>query len=233
MDESVLLAGLIGSLATLLIGAAIWRRMAAMQIQLTEDQRRHAQELEKRLHLKERDFLAERNGLEVAHAESVRVARAAAFEEGRNLGRTEENAEHINELTNQRVALMAKFEAERDRALTEAQDKIRAEYELQTKLFSVKISPYVSIVEEGGLLRKSYETRAGYQYQLLVNGIPAFSPHVVSEHTEVKKEVNPEVERMLLRTAERAANAAIDLYLGGSTQFAKLTEPILKRMPRN
>jgi hypothetical protein len=232
MDESALLAALVGSALTLIASAVFWRRMTAKQSQSADEQRHRAQELEKQLHLKERDFLAERNGLEIAHAESVRAARAAAFEEGRSLGRTEGNADHINELTAQRMSLMAKFEADRDKALTDAQDKLRAEYELQTKLFSVKISPYVSVREEGGLIRKSFQTSAGYQYQLLVNGIPAFAPHVVSEHTEVRKEVNPEVERMLLRTAERAANAAIDLYLGGSTQFARLTEPILKRLPK-
>ena len=65
-----------------------------------------------------------------------------------------------------------------------------------------------------------------------MNGIPAFAPHVVAEQTEVKKEVNPEVERLLVQTAERAADAAITLYLGGSPQFAKLAEPIIKRLPK-
>ena len=55
---------------------------------------------------------------------------------------------------------------------------------------------------------------SGYQYQLLVNGMPAFSPHIVAERTETKKATNPELERALLQTAERAADAAIQLYLG-------------------
>ncbi len=190
------------------------------------------QQLEKQIHLKERDFLAERNQLEIAHADNIRSARAAAFEDGRKSGLTEASAVHMNELSSQRQELLSKFETEREQAVTDVRDKVRAEYELQTKLFSVKISPYVCVREDKGILRNSYETAAGYQYQLLVNGIPAFAPHVVTEHTEIKKEVNPEVERLLIQTAERAADAAISLYLGGSPQFARLAEPIIKRIPK-
>lgn len=232
MDPNLLITALVSILCTALIGVVLWRQAAVKQTRLIEEQRANTQQLEKQLHLKERDFLAERNQLEIAHTDSVRVARAAAFEDGRQLGLTEGNAIHINELSSQRLALVSKFEAEREKALTEAREKVRAEYELQTKLFSVKISPYVSVREEKGLLRNTYETTAGYQYQLLVNGIPAFAPHVVAEQIEVKKEVNPEVERLLVQTAERAADAAITLYLGGSPQFAKLAEPIIKRLPK-
>jgi hypothetical protein len=210
----------------------LWRQAAARQAQLIAEQRENTQKLEKQIHLQERDFLAERNQLEIAYADSIRTARAAAFEDGRKMGLSEGNAVHISELSSQRLELLNKFEIEREQALTEARDKVRAEYELQTKLFSVKISPYVCVREDKGILRNSYETAAGYQYQLLVNGIPAFAPHVVTEHTEIKKEVNPEVERLLIRTAERAADAAISLYLGGSPQFAKLAEPIIKRIPK-
>jgi hypothetical protein len=109
---------------------------------------------------------------------------------------------------------------------------MRNEYELQTKLFSVKISPYVCVRATGTLLNKHVEAETGYQYQLLVNGIPAFAPHIIVENSETRKELNAEVEKLLLGSAQRAASAAIDAYLGGSRQFAKLAEPIIKRLPR-
>jgi hypothetical protein len=232
MDFDLLLPAIGATLSTSLVGLALWRRAAARQAQLIEEQRKSMQQLEKQIHLKERDFLAERNQLEIAHADNIRSARAAAFEDGRKSGLTEASAVHMNELSSQRQELLSKFETEREQAVTDVRDKVRAEYELQTKLFSVKISPYVCVREDKGILRNSYETAAGYQYQLLVNGIPAFAPHVVTEHTEIKKEVNPEVERLLIQTAERAADAAISLYLGGSPQFARLAEPIIKRIPK-
>jgi hypothetical protein len=232
MNTDLLLIAIGASICTALIGFALWHQAAARQAQLIGEQRENTQKLEKQIHLQERDFLAERNQLEITHADNVRIARAEAFEDGRRMGLIESNADHMNELSLQRLELLKKFETEREQALTEVRDKVRAEYELQTKLFSVKISPYVCVREDKGILRSSYETAAGYQYQLLVNGIPAFTPHVVTEHTEIKKEVNPEVERLLIRTAERAADAAISLYLGGSPQFAKLAEPIIKRIPK-
>ena len=75
------------------------------------------------------------------HAETLRSVRAEAFEEGRQLGATEKHAAHITEITELRSALVAKFEADREVAVAEARERLRAEYEHQTKLFSVKISP--------------------------------------------------------------------------------------------
>jgi hypothetical protein len=217
---------------TAIVALLLWRRAASSSERSRDEQAARIRELERRLHLVERDFLEQRNQLELAHAEALKNARVAAYEEGRQFGQGEANAARINELSEQRQSLLSKYEAERERSIAEAREKLRAEYELQTKLFTVKISPYVLVEEDRKFLGHRYRTATGYQYQLLVNGIPAFSPHVVAEQTEVKKVINPEVERLLLRTAEKAANAAIDAYLGGNSQFAKLAEPIIRRLPR-
>lgn len=187
-------------------------------------------ELEKQLHIKECEFLEERNRIEISNAEILRSAKTASFEEGRQLGLAESNSCHINELATQKSELCTKFEIERQKAIEDAKDRIRAEYELQTKLFTVKISPYVKIIEDKSLFGDKYETVSGYQYQLLINGIPAFSPHVVPERTEIKKAINEELELMLIQTAQRAAEAAIQLYLGGNPQFAKLAPPLVERL---
>jgi hypothetical protein len=225
-------AALLAAIGTAVACGVLWRHSWRKQLHVEHEQLGEIRRLEKELHVKERDFLAERNSLDVKHAEDVRAARGAAFEEGRRLGSTEASAAHLGELTNQRSALVARFEKERDDAVHEAREKLRSEFELQTKLFTVRISPYVSIKEGKGLINHDHETITGYQYQLLVNGIPAFAPHVVAEQTEVKKNINPEVERLLIESAKRAADAAIDVYLGGSTQFAKLAEPIVRRLPK-
>lgn len=232
MDVGTIMIALVAILVTAFVAALLWRRASAKQEQAYAQQIDTTRELEKALHTKERDFLAERNRIELANGEHVRAARTAALEEGRQLGLAESKTAHINELASQRSALVSKLEGDRERAVAEARDKLRSEYELQTKLFTVMIRPYVSITEGKGLIHHDFQTVVGYQYQLLVNGIPAFSPHVVAEQTETMKAINPEVERLLVQTAERAADAAISLYLGGSTQFAKLAEPIFKRLPK-
>jgi len=176
------------------VAILLWNRASDRQAKALARQLEASRELEKEIHIRERDFLAERNKLEVEKSETIRAAQADSFEKGRQQGIVENHAVHIAELANQRSELFKKIEEERDRAASEAREKLRAEYELQSKLFTVKITPYVSITEDKGLIRNEFETVAGYQYQLLVNGIPAFSPHIVPEHTEVKRSLNPEVE---------------------------------------
>lgn len=214
------------------VARLLWSRASAQQAKAFTEQLEKNRELEKEIHIRERDFLAERNKLELERSEMIRVAQGDAFEKGRQQGIVENHAAHIVELSSQRSELLKKVEEERERAASDAREKLRAEYELQSKLFTVKITPYVSITEDKGLIRNVFETVAGYQYQLLVNGIPAFSPHIVPEHTEVKRSLNPEVEKALIQTAQRAADSAIDMYLGGNGQFAKLAEPIIKRLPK-
>ena len=58
------------------------------------------------------------------------------------------------------------------------------------------------------------------RYQLLVNGIPAFQPHVVIEQSEEIKEVDKATVESLLKLAHKAADTAAAAYLGGSPSGA-------------
>lgn len=138
--------------------------------------------------MKEMDFLAERNKIGLAHSGELQEARERAFEDGRS--RTK--AEHAHELVMRTEALHNEFTArlheDKEKATEEAQERLRAEYEIQTKLFSVKISPYVQLLTDNGLFKNTHEAKVGYQYQLLVNGIPAFQPRVfIERHEKIEK----------------------------------------------
>lgn len=220
------------SLIALIVAFILWRRASVKLRNELASKDASARELEKQLHIKDRDFLEERNRIELSSAESLRAAKAASFEEGRQLGLAESQRDHINELASKHAELCKKFEIERQQAVEDAREMLRAEYELQTKLFSVKISPYVKITQDKRLFKDKYEAISGYQYQLLVNGIPAFSPHVVPERTETIKAINEELEQALIQAANLAAEGAITLYLGGSPQFAKLAPLIVERLTK-
>jgi hypothetical protein len=222
----------ITSLIALIVALILWRRASVKQSAELESKVASARELEKQLHIKDRDFLEERNRIELSSAESLRAARAASFEEGRQLGLAESQRDHVNELVSKHTELCTKFEIERKQAVEDAKERLRAEYELQTKLFTVKISPYVKITQDKGLFGDKYEAVSGYQYQLLVNGIPAFSPHFVPERTETNKAINAELELALIDTAKLAADSAITLYLGGISQFAQRAPLILERLTK-
>ncbi len=96
----------------------------------------------------------------------------------------------------------------------------------------MKISPYVEVVAVKVLFKDEEETSAGYQYQLLVNGIPAFQPHVIIESKQRHSKVNEENVRAVLAFAKGSAEAAIQMYLGANAQLAKLGPEIVKRIDK-
>jgi hypothetical protein len=222
-----------GALATLVVSIIffwyLWSRKTqgnAAEIQkLTEEIR----DLEKMLHVKEREFLDERNQIEIAKSDAVRASKQVGFEEGRLLGQAEKQRDHLTELTNLREELSKHHMMQIEGVAADARAKLRAEYELQTKIFTVKICPYVKITEDKSLFNKKHEFVSGYQYQLLVNGIPAFSPHLVPERTEIKSEINPALEQMVVGLAEKAAEAAINMYLGGNIKLVQRAPAVIDR----
>ncbi|MDQ5881757.1 MAG: hypothetical protein QG616_1588, partial [Pseudomonadota bacterium] len=169
----------------------------------------------------------------IANGEAAREAKVAEFEEGRQLGKVEGDKEHLEQVMALKAEFSAKLAAEVDAAVSEARRRVTAEYELQTKLFTVQISPFIRIVENKGFLKSESQVEAGYQYQLLVNGIPAFEPHSIVERSEVKKEVNEENVKELISIATDLASNAITTFLGSSGgQFVKLAPAIIKRLPK-
>lgn len=85
--------------------------------------------------------------------------------------------------------------------LTESHAKIKHEsylegYQKGRSEFSVKISPYRDEIRTGsdGLIFNDiyHEVMIGYQYQLLINGVPALKPAIIIEEylIEEKKEVD-------------------------------------------
>lgn len=190
-------------------------------------------ETQKSIHEKERAFLEERNRIELLNAEKLQESKAIAYEQGRQLGKVEGDHQHLESILALKADLSAKLASEVDVAVSEARRRLTAEYELQTKLFTVQISPFVRISENKGMFSSESEVETGYQYQLLVNGIPAFQPHSIVERSEVKKEVNEENVRELVAFAKDFASTAIDTYLGaGGGVFAKLAPAIVKRVPK-
>ncbi len=187
---------------------------------------------ERTAHVKELEHLAERNKCEVAHADALVQARTSAFDEGRKHARSEHELEVSTRLAEQRNEQMVRLQAEREQAATEARERLRAEYELQTKLFSVKVSPYVQLLTDNGLFKNTYEARVGYQYQLLINGIPAFQPHVLIERHEKIEKIDEEIKKQLLAVAKTCAEAAVTTYLGASAQFAKLAPEIVDQVSK-
>lgn len=182
---------------------------------------------DKEKHALEMSYLSRQKETELKHAEILAAERLASLNEGKEYARNDHALALGRALAEQKAEFMERIVREKERAADEAREKTRVEFELQAKLFSVKISPYAQILTDKGMVWDDYETKAGYQYQLLINGIPAFQPHIVVERHEKIKEVDPSVKQALIKTASQCAEAALKTYLGANLKFGELAPPIL------
>lgn len=187
-----------------------------------------ANEAEKQTHLRELELLAERKDQTIKHATELEQLRQRSFEEGRKRGIDESQLDIAIRLAKQSEDFAIQLKKEKEVAAREAKELQRTEYEIQAKLFSVKISPFVQLITDKGFVYDDYETKVGYQYQLLINGIPAFQPHVVVEQHEKSKEFDQAIKKSLLNIAQGCAQAALATYLGANPQFANIAPPILE-----
>lgn len=230
MDIDAALAITAGAVAT---GILVWlvarRRLITLEQQL-RDHGENMRELEQQLQLQRRDALEDSNRQQLKHHEELREARIAAFEEGRTLGQVEHKSDHITELTTLRASHAEELARARDRAAAETREQMRAEFELRTKLFDVKISPYVEIVDLETYFKKEEEVRIGYQYQLLANGVPAFEPHVIIEKVGRRKKGKDENVDKLVEAAQKTVETAIGTVLGGKGKVITVGKEVVKRI---
>ena len=224
-----LLSALLASIIAATIAWLIHRHLAKESHEILQKQFAVNNEAERKVHIREMEYLADRNKAEVVHTDALTQVRSIAFEEGRKQGNAEHELESSMRRADQRNEFAVRLQAEKEIAATEARDRQRAEHELQAKLFSVKISPYVQLLTDNGLFKDTHEAKIGYQYQLLVNGIPAFQPHVFVERHEKIQQIDQSVKNTLLSIAQNCAEAAVTTYLGASPQFAKLAPGVLEQ----
>lgn len=212
-----------------LVWIVMWRLLQSTDRRVQE-QKAEARELERQFQQTQRDAATERNRLEVEHHEHCKKIRSAAFEEGRQLGLAEGQRDHVTELTAKQAQFGEQLATAREEAAREARERTRAEFELQSKLFDINVRPYLKIDKVKGLFKDEQVVEAGYQYQLLVNGIPAFQPSIVIEETRRDAKINEENISALLQVAEKTARAAAEMYLGVGASAAKLGPAVIRRL---
>lgn len=230
MNSESLVAAVISALAAACIVWFAVRRQLHAEGAQTLQQKSMVRDLEAQSYQQQREAAAERNRVEIEHQERCRTLRVSAFEEGRQLGLAEAQRERVTELTAQQAIFAQRLAADREDVARETRDRTRAEFELLAKLFDVSVRPYLKVDKVKGLIKDEEIIEAGYQYQLLVNGIPAFQPSVIIEETRRSSKVNEENIKALLQVAERAAKAAAELYLGAGASAAKLGPAIIRRI---
>ena len=138
----------------------------------------------------------------------------------------QKDCDYLDQLAGIKRDMLAAQESQVREAVTEARDSQRAEFESQLKAFAVNVAPWVEIRDLSTVVYKRYRERSGYQYQLLVNGIPAFDPHITTLHDETRQSVD---EEAVVRMATQAAQAVLDTYSGAS-QIFRMAAPVVRRL---
>ena len=133
------------------------------------------------------------------------------------------DCEHLDALTAQKQELLVAREAELRNAIAETREVERAEFERLVNSFSVKVSPYAKVSKTGGRWRRQVQRESGYQYQLFVNGVPAFAPHIEITQSDHETEID---EESLLRLASQATEVAAQGF-GAVSQFVQIARPVL------
>lgn len=155
-------------------------------------------------------FIGQRRSVALGGELSGREKRIRELEKDAHL----QEMRKIEELNKAKVEHFELIKAEREKAYLEGCEKTKAEVVLQQRSISVSMRPYVNTLTDKGIFSETYKVEAGYIYQLMVNGVPALSPHIVIERREEWSEMNEERLQALSNAALKLTEAAITTYLG-------------------
>lgn len=129
-----------------------------------------------------------------------------------NLETSRSHAAELKGLAQEHREAFAKHASEAQQKAHNEYERGRRQGELDTdqkaKAFSVIVRPYVCQTKDGTIF-KTYSLEIGYQYQLVVNGIPCFEPHIVIEQRTEEKEVNTELIERITQLAIATARKAV------------------------
>lgn len=126
-------------------------------------------------------------------------------------------------------AITAKVREAENRGYDEGKRQAELRTNEKAKAFSVTVRPYIRTSKVNILPFRKYRLEIGYQYQLEVNGIPCFSPHVVTEQHYEEKEVNQEVIERMAHLALEAAKTAVVLKAGPAGALISIAErPVIE-----
>jgi len=184
-------------------------------------------------------FITRRAAIQLAESHSQAQSRLAEME-SLLTRRTEEftselarrTQEHINELEERDREFRKKRDDQKTRlddlkskeiaeAKLEGFRQAELESEKKQKLFSISVQPYILREKKDGFMgmNTSYLLHVGYQYQLMVNGIPCFETHKVILQKHEESVFNQEVIEKMTKLAIDIAEEAIRLQAGPAGAF--------------
>jgi hypothetical protein len=104
----------------------------------------------------------------------------------------------------------------------------------QGESFEVQIFPWKENIEEGTFLKKQ-SIRIGYKYQLFVNGIPCFEPHIQVHETLIATKLDKESINIAVLGLKETISALSNIHpaIKAVGDSANIAQTLLALVPKN
>lgn len=172
--------------------------------------------LEKHNYLEQKKQLSEER-LEENRRKIEELSVSLKEEEARNINLIEKN--NNLEARNRRLEERADSEKEKLDALQEKYTSLEKEHNYlkgqRATEYKIAVSPFREIHVDKGFIYDDEYIAIGYQYQLFVNGIPCFEPHITIIDSMLVKELNREKLDYIIKQIGEASKSAAGIYLKG------------------
>jgi cell division protein FtsB len=120
---------------------------------------------------------------------------------------------------------ISKLQKENEETFFEGLRKGRNERLDQDDDYKIQIRPYVKKTSKSGFFSESYKADIGYQYQLLVKGIPCFEPHVVIQESIEQEKIDHQKIQLAINSVMGTIQALEKGSIGRALSVIK--EPLL------
>lgn len=211
--SSVVFSIFAGAILSAAVGFFVHRRLvSSLHLSISSNAERLI-ELESQLARQSEEFCNQRSQKAREHMEELdRLARE----------RRQADESHLAEMKK-------KVREAEDRGYEDGKRQAELRADEKAKAFSVIVRPFIRKIRDDGFFKKLSRLEVGYQYQLQINGIPCFDPHVVIEQHYEEKEVNQEVIEKMTRLALEAAKTAVAIQAGPAGAFIPIADsPVIE-----
>lgn len=143
----------------------------------------------------------------------------------------EQDLKYSKKVTESADSFSLERESIRKAAFTEGFEKGQLAEAEKGKIFSVAVRPYMGKFIKKGLIKNSTKLYIGYQYQLLVSGIPCFQPHKVHEQEYEEEIIDDEKIAKYTKLAIEVAEAAVRLSAGPAATLIPVNrQPVIEEI---
>jgi hypothetical protein len=107
--------------------------------------------------------------------------------------------------------------------------------EFNSKIITLQIKPWENEVSKKYFLKKTINYQIGYQYILMVNGIPALSPYQIAEKTIKLSQVNEEYIKEIITQVKDTIDKTITAAGGLASfvgDFQTIKDNLIKRLSK-